>query len=101
MEEEPDTARAFLAALGKGYEEAARDPKGAADILCRAVPELDPELALASQEYLSGQYLADAKGWGYMDPERWDRFYSWLNEKGLVDPKLSEGIGFTNDYLPQ
>ena len=101
LEEEPDTARAFLAALGKGYEEAARDPKGAADILCRAVPELDPELALASQEYLSGQYLADAKGWGYMDPERWDRFYSWLNEKGLVDPKLSEGIGFTNDYLPQ
>ncbi len=101
LEEEPDTAKAFLAALGKGYEDAAHNPQEATDILCRAVPELDPELVLKSQQYLAGEYLADAPSWGYMDPERWNRFYSWLNENGLSDPKLPENIGFTNDYLPQ
>lgn len=101
LEEEPDTAKAFLAALSKGYEDAIRDPKGAADILCKAAPELDPELVLASQEYLSARYQADAAQWGYMDPARWNGFYSWLNANGLSDPELPEGIGFTNDYLPQ
>lgn len=100
LEENPDTAKAFLAALGKGYEDAAANPEEAADILCEAVPELEPELTRASQKYLAGQYLADAPFWGYMDPDRWNGFYSWLNENGLSDPKLPENIGFTNDYLP-
>lgn len=101
LEENPGIAKSFLAALGKGYEDAARDPQQAADILCRAVPELDPKLVLKSQQYLAGQYLADAPSWGYMDPKRWNGFYSWLNDNGLSDPKLPENIGFTNDYLPK
>lgn len=100
LEEEPETARAFLAALSKGYEDAISDPEGAAQILCQAAPELDPELVLASQEYLAGEYQADAPQWGYMDPECWNGFYQWLNENGLSDPELPEGIGFTNEYLP-
>ncbi len=100
LENEPETAKAFLAALSKGYEEAAANPEQAADILCQAVPELDKALVLASQKYLSAQYLADAKQWGYMDPVRWNGFYSWLNENSLLDPELPEDTGFTNDYLP-
>ena len=101
LEEKPETAKAFLAALSKGYEDAIADPEEAAEILCKAAPELDPELVLASQQYLADQYQADADQWGYMDPERWNGFYNWLNENGLSDPELPEGIGFTNDYLPQ
>ena len=101
LEEEPDTARAFLTALKRGYEDAAANPEEAAEILCKAVPELDPKLAMASQKYLSPQYLADCPRWGYMDPARWNGFYSWLNDNGLSDPQLPENIGFTNDYLPQ
>ncbi len=101
LEKEPDTAKAFLSALSKGYEDAAQNAKEAADILCKAVPELDPALALASQEYLSAQYLADAPFWGYMEPKRWNGFYAWLNDNGLSDPMLPENTGFTNDYLPQ
>ncbi len=100
LENEPETAKAFLAALSKGYEEAAANPEQAADILCQVVPELDKALVLASQKYLSAQYLADAKQWGYMDPVRWNGFYSWLNENSLLDPELPEDTGFTNDYLP-
>lgn len=101
LEENPETAKAFLNALAKGYEDAITDPEGAADILCKAAPELDKELVLASQKYMSGQYKAEVARWGYIDPARWNAFYGWVNEKGLSDPKLPENIGFTNDYLPE
>ena len=60
LEENPDTAKAFLSALTKGYEFAIENPEEAADILCSAAPELDKELVVASQQYLAGQYQSDA-----------------------------------------
>lgn len=101
LEQNPDTAKAFLSALAKGYEYAVADPEGAAAILCEAAPELDKELVSASQKYLSEQYKAEVEQWGYIDPARWNAFYSWLNENGLSEYELTENIGFTNDYLPQ
>lgn len=101
LEEEPDTAKAFLRALKKGYEFAIEDPDGAAQILCEASPELDAELVKASQEYLADQYQADAERWGYIDPERWNAFYTWLNENGLSETEIPENTGFSNDYLPE
>ena len=79
LEEEPETAKKFLTALRDGYEYAIENPQEAADILCEAAPELDPELVLASQEYLKDQYKAEVSQWGYIDPERWNAFYQWLN----------------------
>lgn len=100
LEEDPDTAKAFLAALKKGYEDAIDDPDAAADILLEAAPELDPELTRASQQWLSQEYKSDVEQWGYMDPERWNAFYSWLNENDLVEGgELAENAGFSNDYL--
>ena len=38
--------------------------------------------------------------WGYIDPARWNAFYSWLNENNLVEGgELTENLGFSNDYL--
>ena len=100
LEEDPDTAKAFLTALKKGYEDAIDDPDAAADILLEAAPELDPELTRASQQWLSQEYKSDVEQWGYMDPERWNAFYSWLNENDLVEGgELAENAGFSNDYL--
>lgn len=100
LEENPETAKAFLEALSKGYEYAIENPKEAADILCEAVPELDKELVYASQEYLANEYKADADKWGYIDPARWNNFYNWLNENDLVESDIPENTGFSNDYLP-
>ena len=100
MRTNPETAKAFLAALAKGYEDAIADPAGAAAILCEAAPELDRELVLASQNYMSAQYKAEVERWGYIDPARWNGFYSWLNDKGLMEEEIPENFGFTNDYLP-
>lgn len=99
LAKEPDTARAFLSAVGKGYGDAIKAPGEAADILCKAAPELDPELVKASQMYLADKYQADADRWGYIEAGRWNAYYNWLNDKGLVETPISENTGFTNDYL--
>ncbi len=101
LKKNPEQAKAFLVALTKGYEFAMENPEEAAEILCKAAPELDKELAVASQKYLADKYQAEAPKWGYMDPTRWNNFYQWLNDNGLSDPALPENVGFTNDYLPE
>lgn len=101
LEEEPETAKAFLKALSKGYEDAMENPEEAAGILCEASPELDPELVLASQNYLKDQYQAEAEKWGYIDGDRWNRFYQWINDNKLVENEVPLDTAFSNDYLPE
>ncbi|MEF9942381.1 MAG: ABC transporter substrate-binding protein [Lachnospiraceae bacterium] len=101
LKSNPDTAKAFVNALSKGYEDAIADPKGCADILLKADPSLDKDLVMASQTWLADQYKAEVKQWGYIDPVRWNGFYNWLNENKLVESNLPENTGFSNDYLPQ
>ncbi len=101
LENNPHTARAFLEAVSKGYQYATENPAEAAEILCGAVPELDPELVKASQEYLADQYQADAEYWGQIDAQRWNAFYKWVNDNGLVEGEVPLDTGFTNEFLLQ
>ena len=103
MEENPETAKAFLSALSKGYTYAVENPTDAADIIMHAVPELKSNSALvyASQEYLAKEYISDAKRWGEFDKNRWSAFYNWLNENHLLEENIDPEYGFTNDYLPE
>ena len=104
LEESPETAKAFLEATAKGYKYAIEHPQEAADMLIAGDTTGSltgsEELVYASQEWLSGQYIADASQWGVFDEERWNAFYGWLSDKGLTAHDLS-GTGFSNDYLPQ
>ncbi len=99
MQQNATQTMRFLSALKKGYEFAIDHPDEAADILLKAAPELDSELVKASQQYLSKEYKADVEKWGYMDPERWNAFYNWINDNDLFEEKIAENTGFTNDYL--
>ena len=98
-EANPDTVKAFLRAAKRGYEFAISDPDGAADILCAAVPELDPALVKESAGFLAGEYQAEAESWGVIDGERWAAFYQWLNDNGLVEEPIDVNAGWTMDYL--
>ena len=102
LKDNPETARAFLSALSRGYAYAAEHPKEAADILMEAAPELksNPELVYKSQEFLAGEYIADASRWGEIDPDRWGGYFGWLNDNGLMETPLDPTAGFTNEYLP-
>lgn len=95
----PQTVVAFLRAAKKGYTYAIDNPDAAADILCKAVPELDADLVHQSQSYLAEQYVADASDWGVIDPSRWGRYYQWLNDNNLVENKLDPAAGFDMSYL--
>ncbi len=101
LKEKPETAKAFLAALTKGYEFAIEHPEEAAEILCKANTELDAKLVKASQQYLAKEYQAEAEQWGYIDSARWNHFYNWINEHDLVETKIPENTGFSNAYLPE
>jgi len=104
LRDSPETARAFLAATARGYEYAILHPQEAAEMLIAGdtTGSLSDarDLVLASQEWISGRYKADASSWGRMDPDRWNGFYSWLYSNGLTVHDLS-GTGFSNDYLPE
>lgn len=103
LAQDPETAKAFIAATRKGYEYAISNPTEAADMLIAGdtTGSLNSvkELVHKSQEYLSANYT-DSDKWGYIKPERWDGFYGWLFENGLCEKDLT-GAGYSNDYLPE
>lgn len=101
IKENPDLVKKFMAATSKGYEEAIKDPSGAADILSKAVPELDKDLVKASQEYLAKLYKDDAQKWGQMKAEVWKNYANFMQDNGLIKKALNVDEAFTNEFLPE
>ncbi|HET7558389.1 MAG TPA: ABC transporter substrate-binding protein [Limnochordia bacterium] len=97
----PELVKAFMAATAKGYEYAIAHPDAAADILIKAVPDLDPALVRASQEWLSPRYQADAPQWGVQRQEVWQNYMDWLVEHKLMDHAIDVSAAYTNAFLPQ
>lgn len=100
IRDDPDTVKKFMAAAARGYTEAAQNPEEAAQLLLKNAPELDPALTLESQKWLSAEYIKDGKAWGLFDAARWDGFYKWLWDNGLIQKEIPAGKGFTNEYNP-
>ena len=101
LADKPETAKAFLSAVSKGYEYAIENPEDAAKILCEAAPELDEELVVASQKYLAAEYKAEAARWGEIDADRWNAFYKWVNDNKLTEDEVPLDTAFSNEYLPE
>lgn len=103
LEKNPQQVTAFLNAVKKGYAYAIANPEEAAQILIAGDTtgslKDSEQLVLASQKWLADHYIADAQQWGYIAPERWDRFYTWLSDNNLVEQPLPAGTGYTNEYL--
>ena len=103
LESDPETAKAFLAATSKGYEFAVENPEEAAQILIKGDTtgslSGSEELVTESQKWISKKYIDDAEKWGVFDADRWNGFYSWLFDNDLIEVKIENGVGFTNDFL--
>ncbi|MFI3231418.1 MAG: ABC transporter substrate-binding protein, partial [bacterium] len=84
LEENPQLAKDFLYATMQGYEYAIENPKESAEILHKYSPEYDLDMLVKSQVYLAEQYKAEVGQWGYINPERWNAFYYWLRDSGLI-----------------
>lgn len=97
----PKIVKKVLYALSKGYTFAAKCPKEAANILIKCVPELNYEITLESQKYLSTLYISDASKWGEINPNRWNNFYDWLFENRIISRQIPHDTTFTNAFLPE
>lgn len=100
IEEDPDLIHRFLRATSRGYEYAIENPETAAEYLLKNVPELDEEMVVASQRFLSKEYQADASRWGEMKEEIWKNYADWMYDQGLLNDLLTAEKAFTNKFLP-
>jgi ABC-type nitrate/sulfonate/bicarbonate transport system substrate-binding protein len=101
ISENPETVKAFVKAAAKGYQFAMENPSDAADVLIKAVPDLDPKLVKKSQEWLAPKYQDDAPRWGEQKLEVWENYSNWMFENGLLEKELDAKKAFTNDFLPE
>ncbi len=99
LKENKDLTRDILSSIKKGYEFAVENPEQAGKILIKYAPELDEDMVINSQNYLAKEYISDASSWGYIDPTRWNNFYSWLFANNLIEKEIPENFGFTNEFL--
>lgn len=101
IKDDPELVKAFLRATAKGYQLAIDNPEEAANILSKAVPELDKDLVLASQKWLSPRYTEDAPRWGEQKEEVWQGYADWLFSHKLLDKQLVMKQAYTNDFLAE
>jgi ABC-type nitrate/sulfonate/bicarbonate transport system substrate-binding protein len=101
IKKDPETVKAFLSASSKGYGFAIDNPEEAGEILLDAAPDLDKELVMKSQEWLSPKYKDDADKWGEQKLEVWENYASWMYDNDLLDKELDSKKAFTNEFLPK
>lgn len=101
LKDDPDLARRFLNAVTKGYEFAIESPEAAAEHLLKNAPEVDREIAIASQKYLANEYKSGKDKWGEMKISMWENYAQWMLDMGLIENELEAKEAFTNEYLPK
>src|SRR5699024_6868529 len=97
--DDPDTVQAFMDATVKGYTFAIENPSEAAEILIEAEPDLNPELVMRSQEWVSPRYQDDADIWGIQDENRWQIFADFMYENGIIEQNIDTTEAFTNEFI--
>jgi putative hydroxymethylpyrimidine transport system substrate-binding protein len=101
VEDHPEAIRAFIAALDKGTDYAIGHPQEAANAVLAAGKGLDPTQTRAEVD-ATLPLLAGSKDqpYGYLDPEEWGAYASWMQQRGLISeaPPIDEVL--TNELLP-
>ena len=92
LKDNKEEARKVIQAIKKGYQYAMEHPEEAADILIKNAPELKDkrDFVIESQKYLSKEYASDKEKWGQFDADRWNAFYKWDKENGILKEDLTD-----------
>jgi len=99
--EQPELVKAFMRATARGYQFAIDHPEEAGALLADAEPDLDRELVIASQKWLSPRYKDDAPRWGEQKLDVWRDFAAWMNKYDILIKAFDPEAAFTNDFLPE
>lgn len=97
-ESNSDIVEKFITATQKGYQYAIDNPDESAQILLDSAPELNEDLVVESQQFLSNYYQTKGQPLGYQDPQIWTDFIDWLVENEIVESEDSTQL-YTNDFV--
>ncbi|WP_242144385.1 MULTISPECIES: ABC transporter substrate-binding protein [unclassified Bacillus cereus group] len=100
IKQNKDVVKKFMSATAEGYHFAIQEPKQAADILIKNVPDINKELVQESQKWLSTKYQDDAKAWGVQKEEVWTNYMNFLYDNKVIKKKIDVKDAFTNEFLP-
>jgi putative hydroxymethylpyrimidine transport system substrate-binding protein len=101
LERDGDKIRAFVGALSRGVRDLRANPEEAINGLLDANPDLDPELQRAVVKVTLPLFLApEGKPFGWQDPDEWDAFGAWMQEKNLLEEPPDVRASFDNTLLP-
>jgi NitT/TauT family transport system substrate-binding protein len=100
-----DTLKAFLAAVAKGWVDAAADPDGAIESLAERNPAIDKELEkerlmMAMDQNVMTEWVK-ANGMGGIDPARMDSALAQIGTVYTFQTPPDASVLFTNAYLPE
>jgi NitT/TauT family transport system substrate-binding protein len=94
----------FLQGVVMGMEFTKANPRAAAQITYRSLPDLQktlkPQLALESMLELAGAYATShrrGQGWGYNDPKGWANYLKVVADLGQTKKLLAATDVYTND----
>lgn len=99
LSKEKEMVKKFMRAVEKGYQYSIDNPREAAEILLKHVPELDRKLVIESQIFLTARYMDDAPYWGVQKQEVWERYMNWLFENGFITEQTDVTKAYTNEFL--
>jgi putative hydroxymethylpyrimidine transport system substrate-binding protein len=102
IDNDPKTARLFIAALERGTREAIKRPDEATQAILDAGDGLDPKLTRAEIDRTLPLLSQKGTGhpFGYLDPREWTRFAHFMADNGLIKVLPSMSSILTNDLLP-
>jgi NitT/TauT family transport system substrate-binding protein len=103
--EKPDLAKRFMKAYLHAFQDVIADPKAAAAVIAKAVPEYaDKQDVLVAQleADIAATFSSDettTNGLGTMTEARWQKTLDVLKEQGLLKAPIETKDVFTDDFL--
>ena len=92
LKSDPERLRAFVPASARGFEFAAADPEGAAELFAAAHPELSADLVRRSQALASRNYRDPGRPWGVIRADVWAAYGRYLYTNGFVTGRGGEAV---------
>lgn len=93
-----DIVEKFMSAVQKGYNYAIENPAESAQILLKYAPELNEELVIASQAFISSIYKGEDVVWGMQSDAYWTDFTGWLVDNNILE-EVTVSEAYTNEFI--
>ena len=97
---DPEVLRKFVAVTASGYQYALNDPKEAAAMLAPHCKPPRSSLFLDQSQQRINEFYSEGSAFklGYMRPDKWEAWTSWLKKQGLLQEDLANDV-FTNEFF--